>query len=224
MATNQETECAQFLRDIIENYSTGDVDYRESLRQRGEALFVQLLMSGASASLTDGLLPVVVRLRTSSEERGEFLLQVTRSGRGRPQIDLSEEQLQYFLDHGFSITDIGVMLGISRSTIHRRIRSFGLAGAREFSGLDDQQLDEIVRNIQSLFPNCGEKSLEGHLSARVVKVQRRRIRESLHRTDAVGVAIRRRLAILRRRYHVIRPNALWHIDGNYKLIRYHLTL
>ena len=37
MATDQE--CVQFLRDIIANYSTGDLDYRESLRQRGEAVF-----------------------------------------------------------------------------------------------------------------------------------------------------------------------------------------
>ena len=223
MATDQGTECVQFPSDIIANYSTGDLDYRESLRQRGEALFVRLLMTDASASLTDSLLPVVVGLRSRSEEGGEFRLHVIRSGRGRPQIDLSEEQLQYFLDHGFSVTDIGVMLGISRSTIHRRIRSFGLAGAREFSDTDDQQLDDVVRNIQSVFPKCGEKSLESHLSARGLRVQRRRIRDSLHRTDEVGVAIRRRLAILRRRYHVIRPNALWHIDGNHKLIRYHVT-
>ena len=168
MATDQGIECVQFLSDIIDNYSTGDLDYCESLCQQGdsEALFVRLLMTDASASLTDSLLSVVVGLSSRSEEGGEFRLHMIRSGRGRPQIDLSEEQLQYFLDHRFSVTDIGVMLGISRSTIHRRIRSFGLLGAKKFSDIDDQQLDDVVRNIQSVFPNCGEKSLESHLSAR----------------------------------------------------------
>ena len=55
---------------------------------------MRLLMTDASASLTDSLLPVVVELRSRSEEGGEF--SIARDRRGRPQIDLSEVQLQYF--------------------------------------------------------------------------------------------------------------------------------
>ena len=61
-------------------------------------------MTDASANLTDSLLPVVVGLRSRSEEGGEFRLHVIRSGRGRPQIDLSEEQLQYFVTRVIGIT------------------------------------------------------------------------------------------------------------------------
>ena len=144
---------------------------------------------------------------------------IGRSGRGRPKLELSREQLQYLVDHGFGVTEIGGLLGISRATVHRRIREFDMQGPREFSTLDDEDLDGIVRNIQASFPNCGEKLVEGHLVSQGIKVQRRRVRESLHRTDPVGVAVRRSLAIMRRRYHVPRPNSLWHIDGNHKLIR-----
>ena len=53
------------------------------------------------------------------------------------------------------------MLGIFTSTIHIRIRSFGLEGAREFSDIKNQlqQLkDDIIRSTQSVFSNCGEIS------------------------------------------------------------------
>ena len=40
-----------------------------------------------------------------------------------------------------------------------------LAGPRQFTDIEDEQLDEIVRSIQGSFPNCGEKSLEGHLES-----------------------------------------------------------
>ena len=66
--------------------------------------------------------------------------------------------------------------------------------------------------------------MDGHLRAQGIVVQRERIRESLRRTDPAGVILRQRLALLRRAYHVphpnpLWPNALWHIDGNHKLIR-----
>jgi hypothetical protein len=181
--------------------------------------------SAASSDITDSLLPVVVSLRQRhSTEVQRFCLEVTRSGRGRPKFEVSEEQLQYFLDHGFTATDVGELPGISRSTVYRRMRHFNLSGPRQFTDIEDEQLDQVVTSIQGAFPNCGEKLLEGHLIARGLKLQRRRIRESLQRTDAVGVAIRRHLAITRRRYHVARPNSLWHIDGNHKLIRWRMVI
>ena len=44
--------------------------------------------------------------------------------------------------------------------------------------------------------------------------------ESLIRIDEAAVAMRWSQVIRRRVYQVPGPNALWHIDGNHKLIRY----
>ncbi|XP_062521587.1 uncharacterized protein LOC134196467 isoform X3 [Corticium candelabrum] len=218
-------DCLSFLQDVVANYSSGDWNYGDSLRQRGEGIFSNFLALGFPQDAIDTLLPVIVSLRVREDvDRDSFLLERTTSGRGRPKFELAEEQLQYFLDHGFSVVDIAKMLRISRSTVHRRISQFGLTGPRTFSNIGDEKFDDVVRSIQNYFPNYGEKLLEGHLVARGLKVQRRRLRESLHRTDPVGVAIRRHLAIMRRKYRVPRPNALWHIDGNHKLIRWRLVI
>ncbi|KAJ3963754.1 hypothetical protein EV361DRAFT_943322, partial [Lentinula raphanica] len=51
-----------------------------------------------------------------------------------------------------------------------------------------------------------------------LRVQRRRVIQSLRRVDRLGRVIRRRRLIERQAYKVSRPNALWHIDGHHKLM------
>ena len=46
------------------------------------------------------------------------------------------------------------------------------------------------------------------------------MRGSIHRVDPVSTAVRRSVAIRRRTYWVRGPNAVWHIDGHHKLIRW----
>ena len=62
--------------------------------------------------------------------------------------------------------------------------------------------------------------LKGYLRGKGLRVQWERIRQSLLRTDPSGVHQRWRESIRRRKYWVPGPLALWHIDGNHKLIRY----
>lgn len=54
----------------------------------------------------------------------------------------------------------------------------------------------------------------------VVVVQR--VRDSLRRVDPIGTEVRAlaNRTLRRRQYSVPAPNAMWHIDGNHKLIRY----
>ena len=61
--------------------------------------------------------------------------------------------------------------------------------------------------------------LKGLLHSKGHRVQRERIRQSLLRTDPMGVIHRWKEAARRRHYNVQSPLALWHIDGNHKLIR-----
>ena len=66
--------------------------------------------------------------------------------------------------------------------------------------------------------------MEGHLTSQGYRIQRRRIRESLHRVDPWGIDQRCRRVLHRRKYKVAGPNSLWHIDGMHKLIRWRIVI
>lgn len=46
---------------------------------------------------------------------------------GRPKFEISKDQLQYLVDHDLKISDIAEALGVSRSTIKRRLREYGIS-------------------------------------------------------------------------------------------------
>ena len=55
--------------------------------------------------------------------------------------------------------------------------------------------------------------------AALIKVPQRRVCESMQRTDPDGMAMRWLSITARAVYRVSGPLALWHINGNHKLIR-----
>ena len=65
--------------------------------------------------------------------------------------------------------------------------------------------------------------IAGHLLKQGVRVQRAKLRKSIHRIDPEGVAERRSVAVRRRTYHGTGPNEVWHIDGHHKLIKWRLV-
>jgi hypothetical protein len=62
------------------------------------------------------------------------------------------------------------------------------------------------------------KSIEGELVSQGIKIQRRRIRESVKRVDPVGRRLRTITAIRRQVYNIDSLLSLWHMDENHKLI------
>ena len=116
------------------------------------------------------------------------------------------------------MTKIAQALGVSKSTIKQRIREYGIS-VRWRVVLDDSGLDTLVRDIQREFPNAGYRRIHSQLKSRGVKVRQSRVRESMHRTDPEGVAMRWLNITPRAVYSVRGPLSLWHIDGNHKLIR-----
>ena len=76
----------------------------------------------------------------------------------------------------------------------------------------------------TLHRRSGEKSIEGKLRSIGLKIQRERIRESLHRVDPSGIESRILGVVHRRQYCVESPNALWHVYGYHKLIRWRIIV
>ena len=103
-------------------------------------------------------------------------------------------------------------------------RSAASRSTTEATTITDQELDSQVGDIKIFHPNCGSKNLAGYLASRNIRVPRERLRQSLQRVDPVGVSVRRCRAIHRRVYSVSRPQALWHFDGNHKLIRWRFVV
>ena len=144
---------------------------------------------------------------------------------GRPCIDVSKEQLEFLRSLHFSWCNIAKLLGVSVSTITRKRREHQLNEENpQWSPISDEELERTVREISTTTPNIGERRLMGAIRSRNIHVQRRRIRECLRRVDPIGTALRWRPLIYRRKYSVPCPNALWHIDGNHKLIRYRFVV
>lgn len=66
--------------------------------------------------------------------------------------------------------------------------------------------------------------MQGHLLHEGHRVQQYRVRDSLFRIDPEGISIRWASTVQRRTYTVPSLLALWHIDGNHKLIRWRLVV
>ena len=143
---------------------------------------------------------------------------------GRPFICISCEQLEYLIDLNFTAVSIAGILGVSRSTVYRRFKDYGLSIRNKYSSISDEMLDEIVQKILQQYPDCGQKMMSGHLKERGIVVQQMRVRDSMRRTDPQGTNLRKRFTLYRRQYNVNSPLELWHLDGNHKLIRYNLIL
>lgn len=158
-----------------------------------------------------------VRLIITRVEEKQRLEQ--QSVLGRPSLIVEEDKLRFFVDSGFKVADMAAMCGVSKRTIERRLSSYDLS-TRNYTDISDADLDEVVSGLSAAFPRCGEKLIDGRLRCQGILVQQERIRNSLRRVDPVGTQLRRRMALHRRVYNVNSPNALWHLDGHHKLIRW----
>jgi hypothetical protein len=222
-ADDIEERVIHFVRDVLETilevYQTCDESTRDYLLELSEIAlyFFVLVISNAVTTPAFSSLRLLVQLMTQdTESRG------LRKG-GRPRVPLGKNQLEYLIEQGFRINDISNMFTCSRKTVERRINEYGLSSVR-YTIMDEQELDRIVRDITVLFPQCGEKTVSGRLRARGIRIQREKIRASLHRVDPSGIVSRCRSVLHRRVYSVESANALWHIDGYHKLIRWRLVI
>ena len=99
--------------------------------------------------------------RSISEYRKVFAESINDSSRappvnylglvGRPSYDISYEQLLYLIENRFSVPTMADMLGVSIRTIRRKMNDYGLSIRDQYSGLSDQQLDEVVYKSNNNF-------------------------------------------------------------------------
>ena len=141
------------------------------------------------------------------------------SARGRPQVFVDREKLQFLRALHFTWEDVSAILGVSQKTLQRRAKDWNI---QTYSIISDNELDNVVRHCVRSFPRIGEAMLRGHLLSSNVHVQRWRIREAVQRVSDLPNSPHP--PIRRRTYSVPGPNYLWHVDGNQKMIKWGLVI
>lgn len=147
-----------------------------------------------------------------------------RTERGRPSFEISEEILEFFLDNSFKVSEMADMLYVSPSTVKRRLKDFSLNVHSTYSTISEPHLHKLlVESVVKEFPEAGTKSIQSILFSKGHIIQRQRVCDAVRKVDPEGILFRRLFLsvhrIQRRTYNVRAPRALWHIDGNHKLIR-----
>jgi hypothetical protein len=125
-------------------------------------------------------------------------------------------------NRNLSIRKMAKKLGIDRKTLTKAMEAARVS--KKFSDITDEQLDRLVQKFVSMRPDSGFKYAQGFIRSKGHRVQETRLKDSLARVRPLATVLRQAQAIHRRDYHVVRPNALWHIDGHHKLIQYGIVI
>ena len=123
---------ATYINRQIENSSTHDVDVIDSLLFRLEQLHRQVTRMADSGFACESFVQVIrqtlIRLRTCDTDVQGYQAGFTLSGeRGRPRYCISREQLSYLVEERFNREEIAKILGVSVSTVQRRLNECGLS-------------------------------------------------------------------------------------------------
>ena len=134
---------------------------------------------------------------------------------GRPRKIISREDIEREFEVFQNWKIVARQLGVSSKTLRRRRLEFGM-NISETSGpiltytnISNEDLCSEVKNILIILPEAGENIIIGALRSRSIHVQRRRVREAINAVDPVSRTLRRTVTIIRRKYNVASPNALW---------------
>lgn len=151
------------------------------------------------------------RLDIQQEASAYRLPVVHRRRRGRPEFHITRDQLTFLRNLSFTWTGVASLLSVSRMTIYRRRRAYGLLTEGE-NVPSDLELADLLRGIRADTPDLGQTLLLGRLRSMGYRVTRKRLREMVQLQDPLSTALRMPGGLTSRmKYSVAGPNSLWHI-------------
>ena len=102
----------------------------------------------------------------------------------RPKRQIQSEMLEELRGIGFPWIKIADMFGVSRWTISRCVREYGLQDMQGLSDLSATDLDSLVSDfLERHGHSAGQVYVSGYLQSIGLRIQRQRVRESLVRVD-----------------------------------------
>ena len=170
-----------YLGDVQRRFNIEDVDGMATIIDRGYALCRRLLIEGRG--ILDGdlvrfpeLLDAMQMQLDNRDVNDIYAPIIRRFGTsGRPRIAISEQQLQWFVDYGFTAADVARVLSVSTRTVQRRAAEVNIS-MRRVTPLSDGDIDEAVQRIKNDHPEAGERMLDGYLRSVGLFVPRSRLR------------------------------------------------
>ncbi|KAL4065547.1 hypothetical protein V8B97DRAFT_1875227 [Scleroderma yunnanense] len=144
--------------------------------------------------------------------------------RGCPSKIIDDNFLQEAFSNSRQImcTELAHTLGVHRNTLCIYMQCHNIE--QKYTEISDVDLDNLVSEFKKRQPESGIRYIIGFMRTHGVHVQYCQIIQLVHRIDCLGQALRDRRVKTRRKYHVKRPNALWHIDGHHKLIQWGIVI
>ena len=218
-----------WVNSILQQLNSGnfDSDSQDSVFYRVKSLYNTVTRFDGVIAIDDNIVNYLRQARdclsshdpSSSAHEAEMLF---TGHHGRPKYVVAQEQLEFLIEGHFSVPEISKLLGVSTRTVERRMSEYGLNIRQSYSQINDSDLDGVLNGILKDVPNSGYKRMTGLSLARGIRLQQSRIRSAMQRVNPEGcLLISLELNVLySRSYQVYGPLALWHIDGNHKLIRY----
>ena len=80
---------------------------------------------------------------TSKSANGDTVPLLYTGCKGRPAIAISREQLELYLDYGFTAVKIAQLFSVSVKTVFRRLNEWGIE-RKKYSDLSDMELDNVM--------------------------------------------------------------------------------
>ena len=108
---------------------------------------------------------------------------------GKPPAFINLEQVEYLLSHGFKVCEISRMFSVHRTTLWRRLNKENLIFNR-YSYINDEELRSVMNSVANAHPHSGVIMMMGHLKARGISVQHRRVRRLLKESDPASSVVR----------------------------------
>ncbi|KAF5338124.1 hypothetical protein D9758_015377 [Tetrapyrgos nigripes] len=180
-------------------------------------------------ALLNDLTQALGSVKHQDDPRVDFLQPVTTVSTGKPGRPRKEINVDLLLlvnspKRQMRRKAFAQSIGVSPRTLRDRLKENNLNF--KYSELTDDALDDLVKNYRNMHPGSGINYVISHLRNRNLRLQRSRVIDSIHRVDGLGRVYRTALreAIARRVYKVLRPHALWHLDGHHKLILWGIVI
>lgn len=144
-----------------------------------DILYYHLLVIGVDDAIPQGIFSAIAALAIVLEVPihgvPQALPMTPTNSRGRPRLDISEDQLTHLLSLNFTCPAIATMLGVSLRTIRRRMLEYGLSVSSLYSTITDAELDEAVTSLKDQY-----RIMNGLLQQQGIRVTQMRIRDSMH--------------------------------------------
>ncbi|CAC5390816.1 unnamed protein product [Mytilus coruscus] len=169
------TTCNGIVQDSIRllNTDVRNPEYVDGVSVRLEGVARNVLRVATRIPSCYELLQLVQSLLENIQDlKSKVNDNAFRSGRssngkpGRPLYEISKDQLQFFLDLGFSGSNIFKLLQVSQSSVKRRLRYFGISIRERYSTVDDNELDDITRPLLHENHHLDYRSIQAHVKVK----------------------------------------------------------